>query len=78
MIKFKIVELIVTGEVFLAKPYFLDPGSKHTLFCKYTKDKEPIFEQWGLNNEYNEDLKIIGEYETDKIKFSWEKGIKYI
>jgi len=74
---FKIVELIETGETFLAKPYFLDPSSKHTLFCKYSENEEPKFEQWGLNNEYNEDLKIIGNYETDKINFSWQNGISY-
>lgn len=75
---FKIVELIETGETFLAKPYFLDPSSKQTLFCEYKEGKEPKFEQWGLNNEYNEDLKIIGNYETDKIIFSWQNGISYI
>lgn len=75
-IKFKIVEVIETGKQFLAKPYFLD-GSKHSLFCEYSKDKEPEFPQWSLNNEYNEDIRIVGDYETDKIEFSWTTGIKY-
>lgn len=76
--KFKIVELIETGEKFLAKPYWLDPSSKHTLFCEYVEGKEPTFEQWGIMNEYNEDLKTIGYFETDKIYFSWQNGISYI
>lgn len=73
--KFKIVEVLETGEIFLAKPYFLD-NIKHTLFCKYKEGEKPIFNQWALGNEYNEDIKIIGEYETDDIIFSWENGIK--
>ena len=75
---FKIVELLATGKKYLAKPYFLDPSSKHTLFCEYKENKEPKFKKWGLNNEYNEDLKIIGDYETDKIIFSWRYGIEYV
>ena len=75
---FKIVELIETGEKFLAKPYWLDPSSKWTLFAEYKENEEPKFGKWALNNEYRTDVKIIGNFETDKIIFSWENGIEYI
>jgi len=75
---FKIVELIETGEKFLAKPSWFDPSSKWTLFAEYKENEEPIFGQWGINNEYRSDVKIVGNYETDKINFSWENGIEYI
>lgn len=77
-VNFKIVKVLETGKIFLAKPYFLEASSKHTLFCEYKEDRIPKFKQWGLRNEYNTDLEIIGNYEADKISFSWRNGIKYI
>jgi hypothetical protein len=77
MEKFKIVKVKETGDVRLAKPYFLD-GSKHTLFCKYENGKEPKFEKWPFRNEYNADIEIIGTFETDKIYYSRTYGITYV
>lgn len=77
-VKFKIVEIIETGTKYLAKPYWLDPSAKYSLFAKYTEGEEPVFEKWALNNEYKEDVKVVGDYATDKIHFSWENGIEYI
>jgi hypothetical protein len=76
MEKFKIIKVKETGEIWLAKPYFLD-SSKHTLFCKYESDKAPVFEKYAKGNEYNSDIEIIGNYETDKIDFHWRNGITY-
>ena len=74
---FNIIEIIETGEKFLAKPYWLDPSTKFTLFCKYTDGKEPKFKKWSISNEYRADVKIIGNYKTDKINFNWNDGISY-
>ena len=67
MTTFVIIEIKKTGDKFLAKPYWLDPSSKWTLFCKYKDNTEPKFTEWGLKlNEYRSDV-VIGKFETEKV-----------
>ena len=77
---FTIIEHKETGEKWLAKPYWLDPSSKWTLFADYEENKEPVFTEWGLGmNEYRSEVKIIGKFETDNLKFvgKWVEDKEY-
>jgi len=65
---FAIIEHKETSEKYLAKPYWLDPSDKWTLFAVYEENKEPVFTEWGLGmNEYRSEVKIIGKFETDEV-----------
>jgi hypothetical protein len=68
MTRFIIIEHKKTGEKWLAKPYWLDPASIWVLFAGYKENKEPVFTEEGLGTtEYRSEVKIVGEYETDKV-----------
>ena len=75
---FAIIKHKETGEKFLAKPYWLDPSNKWTLFAKYQDNKEPIFTEWGLGmNEYRSEVENIGKFETDKVSVSRENHLTF-
>ena len=75
---FTIIEHKETGEKWLAKPYWLDPSSKWTLFADYKENEEPIFTEWGLGmNEYRSEVKIIAKFETDKVLVSRENHLTF-
>lgn len=64
---FTIIQHKETGEKWLAKPYWLDPSDKWTLFAEYKENEEPDFTEWGSSNEYRCNVKIVGQYETSKV-----------
>jgi len=76
---FTIIEHIETGDKYLARPYWLDPFSKWTLFAEYKDNKEPTFTEWGLGfNEYRDNVKIIGHFETEKVSVNQENHLTFI
>lgn len=76
--KFAIIEHKETGEKWLAKPYWLDPSKKWTLFANYEVGKEPVFSEWGLGmNEYRSTVKNIGRFETDKVTVSRDGHVTF-
>jgi len=75
---FAIIEHNETSEKFLAKPYWLDPSLKWTLFCRYEENEEPKFTEWGLGfNEYRSEVKIIGKFQTEKVSVSSENHLTF-
>jgi len=78
MTTFAIIQHNETGDKFLAKPYWLDPSLKWTLFAEYKENEEPIFKEWGLGmNEYRSEVKIIGKFQTEKVSVSSENHLTF-
>lgn len=78
MTTFTIIEHKETGEKWLAKPYWIDPSRKWTLFADYEENKEPFFTESGLGmNEYRSEVKIIGKFETNKVSVSRENRLTF-
>lgn len=78
MTKFAIIEYKENGMKYLAKPYWLDPSQKWHLFAEYKKDIEPVFTEKGLGmNEYRDEVKVIGSYETDKVAVDHQNNLTF-
>ena len=79
MTTFVIIQHNKTGKKFLAKPYWLDPFSKWTIFCEYKEKKESKFKEWGLGfNEYRYDVKVIGEFKTEKVLVDSKNHLTFV
>lgn len=75
---FTIIEHKETKQKWLAKPYWLNPSEKWTLYADYKENEEPIFTEWGLGmNEYRSEVKIVGKYETDKVSVDNENHLSF-